>query len=344
MSYSKILREKNKKSKLLKYLNKKEIKEIDEYWKPDKFFFIKLYIKKILQKICKLLNINYYPNKFRKIENVLKKYDKISGGYIDRYENKKHSYIGYWLNGKISKIHGLPIYQVASFLNLFIKKNKLKSFIDIGAGELTTVHALFEELKKYKILNSAAIDLSFKRLEVGKNFLYKKKYKLNLISRSNAQYLPFKDNSFDLVFTSYCLEQAPHIFNEILDELIRVSNKYIILIEPSYEYGSDFSKNKILIKDYPIIKKESFQNKNCNIIYRAPMPLSKYINRSEIVILKKNQTIKDEEIKKIDFVCPITKENLIKKNTFFYAKKNKIKYPIKKGIPHLADFDAIYYK
>ena len=89
MNYSDILKKKNKKSKLIKYLNKEEIKEIHEYWKTDRFFFVKFYIKKIVQKICKFLDINYYPNKFRRIENVLEKYDKISGGYIDRYENKK---------------------------------------------------------------------------------------------------------------------------------------------------------------------------------------------------------------------------------------------------------------
>ena len=146
MNYSTILKKKNKNSKFLKYLNKDEIDKIDEYWKTERFFFIKFYVKKILQKIYNFFGIKYYPNKLRKLENVLKKYDKISGGYINRYEDKKHSYVGYWLDGKISKIHGLPIYQVAHFLSSFIKKNKLKSFIDIGAGELTTIHALFKEL------------------------------------------------------------------------------------------------------------------------------------------------------------------------------------------------------
>ena len=156
--------------------------------------------------------------------------------------------------------------------------------------------------------------------------------------------MPFKKNLFDLVFTNYCLEQVPHLFDEIINELLRISNKYVILIEPSYEYGSSFSKNNILIKDYPIIKRESFQNKNCKIVYRAPMPLSKYINRSEIIILKKNIIIKKKSNKnRINFACPLTKENLLKDKNFLYAKKNKIKYPIKKGMPLLGDFDAIYY-
>ncbi len=343
MEYLNYLKKKNPKIKLKKLLSNDEIKQLNSIWETEKSFFLKFKLKKLIKKILKLFNIDFHLNQSRKITNVLEKYDKISGGYVKRYEDKKHGYIGYWLNNDVAEISGLPIHQVTFFINNFIKENKLNSFIEVGAGELTTVQSLFEFLDKYNIEKSAAIDLSFKRVQVGKKFIEKNNTKVDIIARSNAEFLPFDNNKFDLVYTNYCLEQVPDLFDKIVNELIRITNKYVILVEPSYEFSEKYSKNKILVKNYPIITKNSFANKNCKLLFRGPMPYSRYINRSEIVILEK-KIISGEKLSnnKFDFICPISKQELFKKQDFYYTEDNKIKYPIKDGIPLLANFDAIY--
>lgn len=343
MNFKEYLYKKNPKIKIKKYLSEEEIKRINQNWETEINFFLKLRIKKLLKLILKFFNIKYYLNKSRKISNVLEKYDNISGGYIKRYEDKNHDYVGYWSDNKVAEISGLPIHQVTFFLSNFIREKKLSSFMEVGAGELTTMQSLFEFLDEYKINNSAAIDLSFKRVQVGKKFAEKNNTKINIIARSNAEFLPFESNKFDLVYTNYCLEQVPDLFDKIVNELIRVSRKYIILIEPSFEFSEKYSKNKILIKNYPIITNNSFENKNCKLIFREPMSFSRYINRSEIVILEKkfnnNQNHTNLES---GLVCPISKQKLFEKDGFYLTEDKRIKYPIKDGIPLLANFDAIY--
>ena len=72
-----------------------------------------------------------------------------------------------------------------------------------------------------------------KRLKVGKEFLNSENQKIE-IYQGDAQKMPFKDNEFDILYTAHCLEQVPHLLENCL--MLRVSKKYIVLIEPSYEF------------------------------------------------------------------------------------------------------------
>ena len=35
--------------------------------------------------------------------------------------------------------------------------------------------------------------------------------------------MPFKDNEFDILYTAHCLEQVPHLLENCLKEMLRVS-------------------------------------------------------------------------------------------------------------------------
>lgn len=51
-----------------------------------------------------------------------------------------------------------------------------------------------------------------------------------------AEALHFPDKSFDVVVTSYALEQCQEIIEGAIAELLRVARKYVILVEPSAEF------------------------------------------------------------------------------------------------------------
>ena len=54
----------------------------------------------------------------------------------------------------------------------------------------------------------------------------------------DASNIPYEDNSFDISFTHYCIEQVPHLAKKIIDEMIRISSKYILIVEPSYQFSN----------------------------------------------------------------------------------------------------------
>jgi hypothetical protein len=51
---------------------------------------------------------------------------------------------------------------------------------------------------------------------------------------ASAERLPYGDND-DLVFTCFALEQCKDILDAALDELLRVSRRWVVLFEPSVE-------------------------------------------------------------------------------------------------------------
>ena len=56
-----------------------------------------------------------------------------------------------------------------------------------------------------------------------------------MFSTQSVQQLQYEDDSFDLVHTCFVLEQCHEILPQALDELMRVSRKWVMLFEPSVE-------------------------------------------------------------------------------------------------------------
>jgi len=339
MDIHKLLFKKNNRIKFVRYLDKDELINYNKRWHLG--FFLKTKI--LIRKIFNFFNKNIHINKSRSISNVIKKYDAGSGNQVLGNKDATYQYIGYWEDKKVARIQGRPHHQLTFFLRNLIKEKNFNSFLEVGAGELTTTMSLVEDLDDYLIKKSAAIDLSFKRVEAGKNYFNEKGKRLDVIARSNAKNLPFQDDTFNVSYTNYCLEQVPHLFDEIVDEIIRVTSDIIVLLEPSFEFGDKYTKNKIKIRNYPVINENSFVNKNCELLYRGSMPYGRYNNHGEIIVLKKKENTNKENLNssEIKLLCPITKDELHKEGNFYISKKSNNKYPIKDDIPMLAEFDKL---
>ena len=233
----------------------KNIEEIDfeKAKKYDEFFDITLKSKiKLIIKRYIINFLNYFFNKklsynnSRKIENVKNKYDEIAGSYIYEYE-KDSKFVGFnHFENKIYYINSRAIDHPANLISKFCNYYSLNSIIEVGAGELTTLLPIIQKTKKINFVS--ALDLSLTRLQKGKEFFKKANLKIDHLIACDAEKLPYNDNSFDLVFSHYCIEQVPVIAKEIIDEMIRISSKYIIFIEPTYEFSKKSSRNKILVK------------------------------------------------------------------------------------------------
>lgn len=201
--------------------------------------------------------------------------------------------------------------------------------MEIGAGELTNICEILKKNKNINFEHVLALDLSLPRLICGNNLLNKNSIYIDYCINSNAENIPLGENSIDLLFTVHCLEQVPYIARNIIKEMIRVANKYVVLIEPSYEFGTEVTRNRIFHKDYIRINQNMFKDLDAEIIYREKNRLSSYISSSEIIILKKKDFDKP---KKFKLICPNCKKdlNLIKKD-LVCNKENKI-YEKKDGV------------
>tara|TARA_Y100000591_G_C21815755_1_gene690637 strand:- start:15 stop:1025 length:1011 start_codon:yes stop_codon:yes gene_type:complete len=321
------------KSKLgeIKFIHEKELKKYADLYELSFLRKIKILIKRlILRFLYKVGFKKLVYNKARSTSNVKKKYDNISGSYIKKFEDKKKTDKGYLAYDNRDRSYLLikkkPIDHPSYVLGEFYKKFDCKSVIEVGAGELTTFYNFINKINnKSKLGTTAALDLSTKRLLKGKEFLKKKKIDIDFLISSNATNIPLPDNSFDLVFSHNCIEQAPMIAQNIIDEMVRISSNIIIFIEPSFEFGNQWSRNKILGKGYPIFLKRSFKNKYTDLIYRNGLPFTRCENFSEIVILKKKNNKKN-------------KINLYNKNLEEYIDEKNSKYMPYKKINEVFEF------
>jgi SAM-dependent methyltransferase len=73
---------------------------------------------------------------------------------------------------------------------------------------------------------------------------------------ANAEMLPFADESFDVAYTCYALEQMPSSVGQALKEMHRVVRKGIILVEPFYSIQNVFGRlnnwNCDYVRDIPL--------------------------------------------------------------------------------------------
>jgi SAM-dependent methyltransferase len=76
-------------------------------------------------------------------------------------------------------------------------------------------------------------------------------FKRIAVLRGNAAALPFRNRSFDLVFTSLALEQMEEIRVEALGEIRRVARTYTAMVEPFREWNESGSqRDYIIANDY----------------------------------------------------------------------------------------------
>ena len=267
----------------------------------------------------------------RNISVVEKKYDKIAGTYLKNYiNNDNQKYIAKLDSDQVVEIlASYKDYIAETVANTYVETNS-DSILEVGAGELTLLVEVLKRIReKNKQINQvAALDISLNRLLVGKKLIDDSKVKIDYLAKANAEKIPYKSNSFDFVFTSHCIEQVPHLFKNILDELMRVTKKYVVLVEPSYESGTDENKNYILSKGYIRFSDRLLKNTGHNLIFRKGFPVQKYINGSEIIIFKKITDMKNEP----SFCVPGTDIELKIKDDYLISNDTNYKFEIKSGV------------
>jgi len=106
-----------------------------------------------------------------------------------------------------------------SILLEFVKELKPKKTLEVGCNFGRELILLKKLTKVY------GLDKNFDRVKKAKEILG-----INRVKVGEARNIPYQNNYFDLVYTDGCLSHNENV-SEILDELLRVSKKYVLNIE-----------------------------------------------------------------------------------------------------------------
>ncbi len=256
------------------------------------------------------------------IEDILISYDFQAGSYVKAFSNNqefKHKYC-------------------SSLATVIDNLGNFDSIMEAGVGEATTLNNLIKNLTKTPS-EIFGFDISWSRLKFAKEFLADFGLKNVTLFTANLFEIPLSDNSVDIVYTSHSIEPNGGKEEEAIKELYRITGKYLILLEPSYEFADN--KSRIRMKEHGYVtnlyanaKKLGYKVIEHRLFDYSANPL----NPTGIMIIEKKSSISNSPGVK----CPISLTDLVKFNdSLLYSKDSFLAYPVIDGIPCLLKENSI---
>ncbi len=256
------------------------------------------------------------------IEDILISYDFQAGTYIESYKKDPS------LNDRKSK----------KIANLICELGGCNSLLEVGVGEGTTLGNVLRFLEKKTLKWVYGFDLSWSRIKYGKNFLQEFDIENVKLFTGDLFCTPIKDNSIDIVYTCHSIEPNGGKEEDALKELYRITRKYLILLEPSYEFANESARKRMLEHGYVTKLYLTAKNLGYNIIEHKLFEVSvNPLNPTGIIIISKNNNLEDIN----PLCCPITKSDIYKKNNAYFSPESLLAYPIIDEIPCLMPQNAI---
>lgn len=260
------------------------------------------------------------------VEDIMISYDFQAGSYV------KH----YFEDNEFVEAYTNKLAQTIESLNA-----GADSIFEGGVGEATTLVPLINKLKgNYSFIGGN--DISWSRVATGRKFAQQYcRLPVDLVV-GNLFELPLADNSLDIVYTSCALDSNGGHEKELLEELYRVTKKYLILLEPAYELASDEAKARMkkhgcVTGLYNTAKELGYEIEKYELFGISANPL----HPMGIMIIKKNQNDSLGKMNACCYYCPITKTRLDVIGNAYFSKQALLAYPILNGVPCLVRESAV---
>lgn len=222
--------------------------------------------------------------------------------------------------------------------NTILSLYEPKSILEAGVGEATTLSSVLKHLDRN--ISSYGFDLSWSRASYAKKWLNSQGVESATICCGDLLNIPFLDNSIDIVYTSHSIEPNGGQESRILQELYRVTRKFLILLEPDYKLSSKEAKERMDSHGYCKNLDTIADSLGYNVLRHEPFAYSyNPLNPTAITIIsKQSDTPLPEEV----LACPKLKTALKKIANAMYSPEALVAYPILDDIACLRVENGIF--
>lgn len=210
-----------------------------------------------------------------------------------------------------------------------------QSAIEAGVGEASTLRYI--AAASSATMQFAGFDISLSRLCYARQFLDNDAVSL---FTGDLGAIPVIDNAYDAVLSNHSLESNGGREREILSELLRISRRYLILVEPDYERGSPQQKKRMESFGYVRDLRSHLQSLGAHVLRDEAWELNlNPLNAASLIIVEKpnpccwNERFDDP--KNAPLASPFSGEPLQHRHEYYYAKNDGLAFPVIDGFPCL---------
>lgn len=222
---------------------------------------------------------------------------------------------------------------------IILELGEPESILEAGIGEATTLSGVLKSLNSN--IKSYGFDISWSRVAYARKWLHSQGILNTTLCSGELLNIPFSDNSIDIVYTSHSIEPNGGNEEPILKELFRVTRKYLILLEPSYEMASDEAKRRMISHGYCKNLKTISESLGYQILTHELFPFTTNpLNPTAITIIKKHSDTIDSPSS--IFACPKYKTPLEIVGSMLFSPEALTVYPIIDEIPCLRIQNGIF--
>lgn len=248
------------------------------------------------------------------IEDILISYDFQAGSYI-KFASDNPQYIDAYTGEIANVLNGL---------------GDFNTVLEAGVGEATTLANLSTKLNA-SLTQIMGFDISWSRIKYGRQYLKEKQVTADLFV-ADLFNIPLPDNSIDILYTSHSIEPNGGKEKEALAELYRVAKKYLVLLEPTFEFASEEGKIRMKKNGYVKDLKMHIEELNYNLTtYRPFTIVANPLNPTGLYVVKKDESLGNANTP--IFCCPISRSQLSEHGDHLFFTESLISYPKIMGIP-----------
>ena len=263
------------------------------------------------------------------VNDIMISYDFQAGSYVEAFTNDL----------KLKNVKIAQGKKIAAIIDSF--SQSINTILEAGVGEATALVPTINALKRTDVKWIGGNDISWSRCHIADIFAKKQcSKKINLIVADMFK-MPIADDAVDVVYTVNAMEPNGGREEELLDELYRITAKYLILVEPDYERASEEGRCHMENNGYIKGLSGIIKRKGWNLILDEPFGIDfNPLNPTGLLVIEKRIS-KNAIVNNTPLCCPITHSKLDKKEDCYYASESFLAYPIIKGIPWFRDENAI---
>lgn len=225
---------------------------------------------------------------------------------------------------------------IGQAISSILRDMNIDSLLDAGVGEATTLADIIAAGPDIKY---SGFDISLSRIFHARAHLGQMGIEGVRLYVADLKGIAQADSSVDAVFTFHAVEPNGGSEREILQELVRVARKYLVLVEPSYELGSDEQRQRMEKFNYCRGLREHLEALGCKVLeYGFFEHYGNPLNRPALHVVE----VPDKGAKgSPELVSPASHGSLVRADSFLYCADDGFLFPVVKNIPVMLADSAI---